>query len=268
MQIFEVLELKEFPYMETQEIVEGEIVKDIINSENHTKVFLLVDHDAKRIWMWNGPKSRFKLQIFGGILARRLRQQLRLFYRVDSMNIYKPSAKKYQEILEKSLGGGRAEAIKKDTYIKRIYESSARVDIEVSTNIKFTEAIKYIDQIPKADGFKRKFIIVGGNVYTEEEIMEAFVQEEKISKKQIKLGLLNRGFTFFSDDDYSTRLIINDRKIQGIELYTPKYAESETQTLNFNIPIFTEKKFSSPRNINTLQNAFKIPNKISEEDLE
>ena len=78
MQVFEVLELKEFPHMAVKEILEGETVKDILNNENEEKVFLAIDHDANIIYMWNGQKSTFKLQIYGGILARKMRQQLRL----------------------------------------------------------------------------------------------------------------------------------------------------------------------------------------------
>ncbi len=93
MQIFEVIVLKEFPYMETIEVVEGTTVGDIINNDSNNKVFLLVDHDTKRIWTYNGPQNSLKKQIYGGILAGKLRQQLRLFYRNHSLNMYSNSDK-------------------------------------------------------------------------------------------------------------------------------------------------------------------------------
>ena len=65
MQIFEVVELTEFPFMETREVVDGTIVSDVINDTIDGKVFLLVDHDTKRIWTYNGPKSPLKIQIYG-----------------------------------------------------------------------------------------------------------------------------------------------------------------------------------------------------------
>ncbi len=74
MQIFEVVELSEFPYMETREVTQGQTVSDILNETNIERVYLLVDHDIKRIWTYNGPKSYFKVQIYGGILASKLRQ--------------------------------------------------------------------------------------------------------------------------------------------------------------------------------------------------
>ena len=49
MQIFEVIETKEFPYMETREVLQGQVVGDILNETSVERVFLLVDHDTKRI---------------------------------------------------------------------------------------------------------------------------------------------------------------------------------------------------------------------------
>jgi len=69
LQIFEALELREFPYFLTVDVEEGERVGDIITDLNIRKVYLLIDHDTKRIWTYNGSNSSLKLQIFGGILA-------------------------------------------------------------------------------------------------------------------------------------------------------------------------------------------------------
>ncbi|MFX0071281.1 MAG: hypothetical protein ACFFAO_09345, partial [Candidatus Hermodarchaeota archaeon] len=106
MQVFEVQELPEFPYMNIKEVIEGKTVKDLLNNNNNQKSFLLVDHETKRIWMWNGPISSLKLQIYCGILARKLRQQLRLFYRVYPLDMYSKEDKKYLEILEKKIATG------------------------------------------------------------------------------------------------------------------------------------------------------------------
>ncbi len=268
MQIFEVLELEEFPHMAIKEILEGETVKDFINSDNADKVFLLVDHDSKSIYMWNGSSSSFKLQMYGGILARKMRQQLRLFYRVYPLNIYSKDDKKFQDVMEKSLGGGIAKPFEKKDFMEKSYGSSARLDITVATNIDINKAIEYVNDISPPENYERKFFLIGGNVYTEEDIAETFVKEEKTVKKPLKMGLLNRGFTFFSDYNYSTRLIINDRQIQGIELYIHKEDKSQTQVLELKIPIFTEDKYSKPRDINNVLNAFEIPKKLPEENEE
>lgn len=88
MQIFEVVELKQFPFMETREVVQGQIVSDILNENSLEKVYLLVDHDTKRIWKYNGPNSSLKIRNYGEILAGKLRRQLRLFYMIYPLNMY------------------------------------------------------------------------------------------------------------------------------------------------------------------------------------
>ncbi len=265
MQVFEVLELKEFPHMAIEEIVEGEIVKDILNSDNKDKVFLAIDHDSKTIFIWNGQKSSFKLQIYGGILARKMRQQLRLFYRVQSLNAYSKEDKKYQGAMEKSLGGGIAKPFDKKDFMEQTYGSSARLDITVATNIDINKAIDYINDIPPPENYERKFFLISGNVYTEEDFVESFVQEEKTVKKPVKMGILNRGFTFFSDYDYSTRIIINDRQIQGIELYIHEKDKAKIPILKLKIPIFSDERFAKARDISNVESAFKIPEDLPEE---
>ena len=41
MQIFEVVELLEFPYMETREVIQGQTVNDILNETSIERVYLL-----------------------------------------------------------------------------------------------------------------------------------------------------------------------------------------------------------------------------------
>ena len=95
LQIFEAIELKEIPYMKTEEILEGGTISEILfNSDNEEKAYLLVDDDLKRIWTYNSEKCSFKLQIYGNILAHMLSRQLRLFYRVYPLNIYNKNDQK------------------------------------------------------------------------------------------------------------------------------------------------------------------------------
>jgi len=260
MQIFEVIELKEFPYMETREVVQGKIVSDILNETSVERVFLLVDHDKKRIWTYNGPHSSFKVQIYGGILAGKLRQQLKLFYRVFALNMYTNENHEFKEILEKSIGAGRAKPIEKSAFSKATPDKYI-INASIS-NPKAKDAIEYINQFPHPEELIRRFMIIGGTIYTDEEITESFVKEEKTIIKPSKLGQLNDGFTFFEDHYYSTRLIIKERKIQGIELFIVK--DDKSPPLELEIPIIHEDKFSKPGSIDTLINAFQIPEQISE----
>ncbi len=100
-------------------------------------------------------------------------------------------------------------------------------------------------------------MIIGGQIFTDEEITESFLMEEKLIIRPVKLGRLNNGFTFFKDHKYSTRLIIKDRKIQGIELYISK--DDKSPSLELQIPVILEEKFNKPGSIKNLIKAFQIP---------
>ncbi|MFX1454646.1 MAG: hypothetical protein ACFFDB_04665 [Promethearchaeota archaeon] len=261
MQIFEVIELDEFPFMETVEIIEGTTVSDVLVNESNDKAFLLVDHDTKRIWTYNESKTSLKIQIFSGILAGMLRQQLRLFYRVFPLNIYSPNDKEFKEILDKPLGTGRAKSIGKQDFSEPTQD---KYITEVSVKKpKFQNAIEYISQLPQLENLFRRFIIIGGQIFTDELITESFLKEEKEVIKLTKLGQLNSGFTFFKDHNYSTRLIIKDRKIQGIELYVNK--DDKPPSLELKIPVIKEEKFNKPGSMKALVDAFKISDNLEEE---
>ena len=249
--------------MMTQEItLEDGTIKDILTNENDNKVFLIVDNNLKRIWTYNGLSSPFKLQIYGSILAQMLVTQLKLFYRVLTLNLYDRNDKRFQEILNNPIHGNKAKPILKEDFEKSTYGlHKATPDISLIQNVDVNKAIEYIEEISKLEKFVRKFLIVSGTVYTDEEVTEAFIKEEKTIKKPLKLGRLNRGFTFF-DDDYSTRLIINNRRIQGIELYLHK--DAKPRVINLNIPLFEDEKFSNSGDMNVLRNSFQIPDEISE----
>ena len=261
MQIFEVIELKEFPFMETKEVVEGTTVRDIMNNGGNNQAFLLVDHDTKRIWTYNQPQNSFIIQIYGGILAGMLRQQLRLFYRVYPLNMYSKSDKEFQEIMDKPLGPGRAKPIEKKDFSKPTPDKYIVTSIQ---NPDMKKAIEYISQIPQPENMFRRFTIIGGQIFTDEEIPESFFIEEKNIIKPVKLGRLNDGFTFFKDHNYSTRLIIKNRKIQGIELYINK--DDRSPSLELQIPLIYEEKFSKPGSIKELTISFQIPDKLPEEN--
>jgi hypothetical protein len=106
-------------------------------------------------------------------------------------------------------------------------------------------------------------MIMGGQIFADEEITEAFVKEEINVVKPEKLGRLNNGFTLFTDQNYSTRLIIKDRKIQGIELYVKE--EDKSTPLELQIPIIHEEKINKFGSIEDIIRAFQIPNQLPEE---
>ena len=262
MQIFEVIPLSEFPFMETREVTQGSIVSDILNETSRERVFILIDHDTKRIWTYHGFLSSFKTQIYGGILAGKFRQQLKLFYRIYPLNMYSENDQKFKEILEKSIGVGRAKVIEKNDFPTPIQDTGI-MDVS-GQDVKFNQAIEYINQFSHPENMVRRFMIIGGIIYTDEEFVESFLKEVKTVVKPVKMGRLNNGFTFFKDQNYSTRLIIQNRKIQGIELYV--YTGETSTPLRLQIPLIFEEKFSKPGSIASLLSAFQIPDKLPEEN--
>ena len=262
MQIFEAIEIREYPYFLTIDASEGEFVKDIINQMNSHKVYLLVDHETRRIWCYNGPNSPIKLQIHGGILANMLREKLRGFYRIYSLNQYPEGDESFQEILNKRLGEGRATTIDKEDFPP---EGDSIMERQINLpNLKMNEAIETIKETPIPTNYDRIFLLIGNTIYYEEEIIESLIKEKKTAKKIVKLGQLNNGFTFFNDRNYSIRFIVKNHKIQGLELLVPKY--EEIPRIRLKTSVIREDKFSNPGDVNSILKAFKIPDKLPDEE--
>ena len=126
-----------------------------------------------------------------------------------------------------------------------------------------TKIMDFLKDIPRPDGHEIKFVLIGDNVYSEEEDIETFVKEEKSVKKPIKLGKLNQGFTFFDAESYSTRLVVKNRKVQGIELYVPK--DQDLPALKVDVPIIQEDRFTKKGEMDVLINAFQIPESLPDD---
>jgi len=258
LQIFEALELREFPYFLTVDVEEGERVGDIITDLNIRKVYLLIDHDTKRIWTYNGSNSSLKLQIFGGILAGMFRKQLRLFYRIYSLNLYPKDSPEFKKVMDKPIGAGRARSIDKKDFSDSSMQSAAREMI--IRNPRLSKAMENINLCTKPEDLNRIFIIVGGIIYSEEEVPEAMLIEEKSSVNLVKMGRLNNGFTLFDDRNYSTRIIVKDRVIQGIELFVR--SNDEMPSLRIKSPIIHEDKISEEGDMEKLIISFEIPDSL------
>jgi hypothetical protein len=263
MQIFNVYKLSNPPYMGIKEVLSGQKVSDIINESNEDKVYLLVDHEMKRIWTYNGLKSAFKTQVYGGILANLLRRQLRLFYKIYSLNAHSRDEKIFQELMDKTLAPGRAKEIEKEEFPKYSDQNLASETLSLHQGLNTNKAMEYLEDLPKINNFDKKFVIVGSNIYTEEKVLEKFISEEKIVSSYKNIGQLNNGFNFFGDKNYSTRLVIKDRNLQGIELYIDR--EQKSEPLKLSIPVFKDEEFTKSRDIENLTKAFQIPEKNPEE---
>ena len=261
-QIFEVLEVREFPYFVTIDIDDVPVVGEVINIMNSRKVYLLVDHNKKRIWTFNGQNSPFKLQIYGGILAGMLRKQLKLFYRVYALNMHSTESPEFQEVMVQSIGPGRAQSINKEDFSKAVIDGT--VGEIIIHNPRLKKAMETINSYAQPEDLKRIFLIIAGNIYSEEDIPEAILKEEQYSNNLVKMGRLNNGFTLFDDRNYSTRIIVRNRTIQGIELYVNSF--ENLPSLRIKSPIIHEEKISNKGDMNKLMAAFQIPDSLPDEE--
>ena len=261
-QIFEALEVREEPYFLTVEVEEGEIVADVINNMNNRKVYLLVDHDTKRIWTYNGQYSSLKLQIFGGILAGMLRKQIGIFYRIFPLNKYAVDDPEFQKIMVKSIAPGKANSIsKKDFFKPKTQIASTNLAIH---NPRLSKAIENINDYVSPEDFERIFLIVAGTIYSDEISPKSFISEEKGAKNIVKMGRLNSGFTFFDDRNYSTRIVIKNRSIQGIELFV--HENDKMPIVQIKSPIIHEEKISNDGDMDKLLAAFHIPDSLPDQE--
>lgn len=264
MQIFEIIPLEEYPYLATEEIADKGTVKEVIfDEENEEKAYLLVDHNLKKIWTYAGPKSSFKLQIYGGVAAQFLRRQLRLFYRVFHLNELSIENKRFQEILDMEIKSGRAKPLQEEDFPEASSETDISSYLNIQSNLNVRKSLEYLEELPFPDEFKRKFIIVGNKIYTEKKEPKSFILEERSKETPELVAQLNSGFTFFGDRNYSTRLSIKARKIQGIELFVNE--EGEIPPMELKIPVIHEEKFSKSRDISNLEEAFQIPERIPQQ---
>ena len=257
-QIFEALEVREDPYFLTVEVEEGEKIEDVISNKNSHKVYLLVDHDSKRIWTYNGQNSSFKLQIYGGILAGMLRKQIGIFYRIFALNKYSMDDPEFQKVMNKPIGPGRAKTIEKKDFPKSITQKVlANITIH---NPRLSKALENINFFSTPEDFKRIFLIVAGIIYSDEENPKSLLSEEEPSESIVKMGRLNNGFTFFDDRNYSSRIVIKNRSIQGIELFVHDY--DNMPVVQIKSPIIHEEKISKEGDMRKLLAAFQMPDSL------
>jgi hypothetical protein len=257
-QIFEALEVREEPYYLTVEVEDATIVRDVLTDMNSHKVYLLIDHDAKRIWTYNGQNSSFKLQIFGGILAGMLRKKIGIFYRVFTLNKYSIDDPEFQQILDKPIGPGKATTIDKKDFSKAATQKFL-TNVEIH-NPRLSKALENINAYSTPEDFKRIFLIVAGTIYSDEETPETFFTEEQSATNMVKMGRLNNGFTFFDDRNYSTRIVVKNRSIQGIELFVHNY--DKIPVVHIKSPIIFEEKFTDEGSMDKLLTAFQIPDSL------
>ncbi|MBY8989044.1 MAG: hypothetical protein KGD61_11370, partial [Candidatus Lokiarchaeota archaeon] len=202
--------------------------------------------------------SSFKLQIYGGILAGMLRKQIGIFYRVFALNKYSIDDPEFQKVLVKTIGPGKAKTIDKKDFSKLAAQNT--LGHITFHNPRFNKAVEIINSYSTPEDFERIFLIVAGTIYSDEETPKSFLSDEENSESLVKMGRLNNGFTFFDDKNYSTRVVIKSRSIQGIELFVHK--NDKMPVIHIKSPIIHEEKFSNEGDMGKLLAALQIPDSL------
>jgi hypothetical protein len=187
-----------------------------------------------------------------------LRKQIGIFYRIFPLNKYPVDDPEFQKILVKPIGPGKANTIDKKDFIKSKSQiASGNITIH---NPRLSKALETINTYSTPEEFKRIFLIVAGTIYSDEKSPKSFLSEEEGSENIVKMGRLNNGFTFFDDRNYSTRVVVKNRSIQGIELFVHDY--DKMPVVQIKSPIIHEEKISNEGDVEKLLAAFQIPDSL------
>jgi len=193
MQIFEVYELTKPPYCAAKRVIGGTVVSDVINDANKYKVYLLVDHDTRKVWIYIGSRCSLKLQGHSTILANQLIRQLRFFHKIYSLNKYSKHDKEFQILMNKKLGLGRAKPIERKE--ENILVSLPRSSIESMMDfIRINEEqVKTLEDSLKLKGEKVKILEKKYDLQQEELINLKSTSTEKklIIKLEKEMDLLS-----------------------------------------------------------------------------
>ena len=127
-------------------------------------------------------------------------------------------------------------------------------------NPRLSKALENINSYSIPEDFNRIFLIVAGTIYSDEKTPKSMLSEDQSSEDLVKMGRLNNGFTFFDDRNYSTRVVVKNRSIQGIELFVHDY--DKMPVVQIKSPIIHEEKISKERKIDKLLAAFDIPESL------
>ncbi|MBY9021452.1 MAG: hypothetical protein KGD67_10355, partial [Candidatus Lokiarchaeota archaeon] len=177
---------------------------------------------------------------------------------------YSTENPEFQEVMEQTIEPGRAQSIGKNDFSESVIDGTVG-DLMIH-NPKKSKAMEIISSFATPEDLNRIFLIIAGNIYSEEKTPEAVLKEEQYSTKLVKMGRLNNGFTFFNDRNYSTRIIVRKRSIQGIELFVSKY--ENLPSLHIKSPIIQEEKISNSGDMNSLVAAFQIPESLPDVESE
>lgn len=242
MQLFDVKENGDL-----SEIKESVAIKEYLKSDC---VFLIVDDDMKRIWIWKGSSAPVRKKFISARAASQLREERGLNYKVSSEDegdesdsflkgigepprpAHEVKAPPLREKHQQSLAPNRAD-VRMDA--AKTFASSSKAASEAfppqefsldkaqpgsRTNESFNDngiIIEKLESVPLPRGFERELVIIGNSVYTVAEHVVKFLGQKQIKKRLEKapLGTVPEGI--FLAEDYTPRVIVNNGAVMAIE---------------------------------------------------
>lgn len=268
------------------EITSSQTIREHLKSDS---VFIIVDDDKKRIWIWKGSEAPVRKKFISARAASQIREERGLNYKVSSedegdesdsflkaigespkhVEIKKPplveekfTEKPYTPV--KTEGETAKEEVEPFIGSKETFhhiESKRAVIVKPdSESIETSSILEKLETIPLPRGFERELVIVGNNVYTVTEHTIYFLGKKQIKKKLEKapLGTVPEGV--FLAEDYVPRVIVNNGSVMAIE-FLKKMESIEIPTEEVS-SIRDELKY----NLSDLVDFFKIEIESGESD--
>ncbi|WEU39881.1 MAG: hypothetical protein OdinLCB4_005275 [Candidatus Odinarchaeum yellowstonii] len=268
------------------EITGSQPIREHLKSNS---VFIIVDDDKKRIWIWKGSEAPVRKKFISARAASQIREERGLNYKVSSedegeesdsflkaigetpkhVEVKKPLIVEEQPVEkpsaavkpEREVFKSESEEFKEETVVKPHIESRRPVPVEPhSESFESSSLLEKLETVPLPRGFERELVIVGNNIYTVTEHTIHFLGKKQIKKKLEKapLGTVPEGV--FLAEDYVPRVIVNNGSVMAIEfLKKTESVEIPTEEVS---SIRDELKY----NLSDLVDFFKIEIQSDESD--
>ncbi|MHA1821584.1 MAG: hypothetical protein ACTSU2_11485 [Promethearchaeota archaeon] len=250
------------------------VIKDGLEDDS---VYLIVDDSSKTIWLYRGLNAPIVEQFIGFKVQKQMRMQLKGFYAVRDLNLLPDDNETKLNVLNARIGNSKAEEIivkddedkkeiedegltEKQKQIKKMIDESRARETCVHKGLIAKNSIPELLALPKVPGYYRHMSIINASAYTETEIVEKFITEQKSRKTLMKLGELPNGLFFL--EDVSSRILIKRGKVLGLDIMM-----EDNKFLGLNrimAPIFFKERIRKPGNMETLLNSFEEPPPITE----
>lgn len=230
----------------TSEIETDGPIKDILSTE---EVFVLIDDEVRKVYLWKGVESSVRLKFIGAKRSQDLRGQVGMHYAVVPLdegdeddhfiNIIggKTEGGIAKEIDEegKSIGAvnplaekpifdpprpasgmnvGGATANSQNT--GPLYTGSGSMtQFQQPEQVNFEAIMQKLEEIAIPDGYERELIIIGSHAYSVVEKVQKFLGKTQTEKVVERVGSIPEGI-FFAEE-YSPRVLTENGKILAIE---------------------------------------------------